>query len=78
MLLDYEQRLQQDEKRQYLQSIDRATDRLTELVDHLLDMSRLEAGLLKLQKAPASITNLLKEVVAQAKFRYPAHQIKLD
>lgn len=78
MLLDYEQRLQKDEKRQYLQSINRATDRLTELVDHLLDMSLLEAGLLKLQKAPANITNLLKEAVAQARFRYPAHQIKLN
>ena len=31
-----------------------------------------------MQKAPANITNLLKEAVSQAMFRYPAHQIKLN
>lgn len=75
MLLDYDRRLGQDEKEQYLESIDRATDRLTELVDHLLDMSLLEAGLLKLDKKPTSISKLIHEVVAEAKLRAPNHEI---
>jgi len=77
MLLDYDKRLTQEEKNEHLRSIDRATDRLTELVDHLLDMSRLEAGLLKLDKQPTVISKLMKETVAEAKVRTPSHEIVL-
>jgi len=77
MLLDYDQRLDSDEKRQYLESIDRATIRLTGLVDNLLDMSRLEAGLLKLERKPTSISKLLKEAVEDAQLRAPKHRIVL-
>lgn len=75
MLLDYDRRLRPGEKGQYLESIDRATDRLTELVDCLLDMSRLEAGLLRLDKQPTSIAKLLEETVAEAKLRAPSHEV---
>ncbi len=78
MLLDYNRRLKKDEKRQYLQSVDSATDRLTELIDHLLDMSRLDAGLLKLEKAPAKIASLLEKTVAEGQLRHPRHTIVLD
>ncbi|MFC1916963.1 ATP-binding protein, partial [Chloroflexota bacterium] len=78
MLMDYDCRLRQDEKRLYLQSIDRATDRLTELVESLLDMSQLEAGLMKLNKQPTSISNLIQETVAEAKLRAPRHEIVLN
>ena len=77
MLLDYDQRLGPEEKRECLQSIDRATDRLTELVDRLLDVSRLEAGLLRLNKRPASISKLMEESVAEAKLRAPSNKIAL-
>jgi len=75
MLVDYARRLRTAEKKDYLQSIDKATDRLTELVDRLLDMSRLEAGLLKLDKQTASISKLIQEAVAEAKIRAPRHKI---
>lgn len=78
MLVDYNRRLRSEEKKEYLQSIDRATDRLTELIDHLLDMSRLEAGLLKLDKQPTNISQLIQEVVAEAKLRAPRHTIETD
>lgn len=78
MLADYNRRLRSEEKKEYLQSIDRATDRLTELIDHLLDMSRLEAGLLKLDKQPTDISQLIQEVVAEAKLRAPRHTIETD
>jgi len=78
MLLDYDRRLRQDEKGQYLESIDRAADRLTELVDGLLDMSRLEAGLMKLDKQPTGISKLIKEAVAEAKLRALSHEIVTD
>ncbi len=78
MLLDYDRRLRCEEKQEHLQSIDRATDRLTELVDHLLDMSQLNAGLLKLEKQPISISKLIREAVAEAKLTAPRHQIVLN
>jgi K+-sensing histidine kinase KdpD len=78
MLLDYDRRLKHSEKQEYLSAIDRATDRLTELVDNLLDMSRLEAGLLKLEKAPISISKLLRETVTEARVWAPDHRIVLE
>ena len=77
MLVDYDSRLKSVEKRGCLQSIDRATDRLTELVDHLLDMSRLEAGLLRLDKQPTAISKLVEQTVAEAKLRTPSREIVL-
>ena len=78
LLLDYDERLVNEEKREYLESIDRATNRLTELVDHILDMSRLESGLLQLERAPTSIAKLAREAVAEARVRAPDHKIRLN
>ncbi len=75
MLLDYNRRLGHEEKSDCLQSIDRATDRLTELVDHLLDMSRLDAGLLKIERVPTNISKLIKEAVAEAQLRASRHNM---
>jgi len=78
MLLDYDTRLEHDEKLEHLESIDKATDRMTDLIDNLLDISRLEAGLLKLEKTPTSILKLLQEIVADAQVRAPDHRIALE
>jgi len=78
MLVDYDPRLEPEEKRGYLVSIDRATDRLTELVDHLLDMSRLEAGLLKLDKVPTGVSKLIERAVEETQFRAPVRKIVLN
>ncbi len=75
MLLDYDQRLDREEKREHLQSIDKATDRLSDLIDHLLDMSQLEAGLLSLEKTPISVSQLIQEAVDEAKLRASRHLI---
>ncbi len=78
MLLDYDQRLDHQEKGEHLRSIDKATDRLTELVDHLLDMSRLEAGLLKLDRKPTSVLKVIEEAVTEAQLRAHRHRIVLQ
>ncbi len=75
MILDYYERLGTEETREYLRSIDASTDRLTKLVDNLLDTSRMEAGLLKLEKAPASVTRLIQAVAAEASARSGQHHI---
>jgi len=78
MILDYYKKLSDEEKKEHLQSIDRATDRLARQVDRLLDMSRLDAGLLKLDKASTSISTLIKEAVVEGQLRAPQYKIMAD
>jgi PAS domain S-box-containing protein len=78
MLLDYERRLKRLEKRGYLQTIDKNTNRLAELIEQLLEMSRLEAGMLKINKKPATINKLCWEAIAEARVRSPNHRFTLD
>jgi len=78
MLLDYGRRLSPEEKDGHLGSIDKAADRLTDLVDHLLDMSRLDAGLLRLEEVPTSISKVIKEAVAEAQLRTSGRKIALQ
>jgi len=44
MIIDYYNRLGDDEKKEYLKAIDRSTVRLTKMIDNLLDMSRTGSG----------------------------------
>jgi len=78
MLLDYDRRLKRDEKREFLETIDKNTDRLVELIEQLLDMSRLNTGILTIDKAPATINKMCREVIAEAQVRSPAHRIILE
>lgn len=78
MMLDYEKQLNIDEKRKYLITIDVATDRLLELIDQLLDMSRLDTGMLVLDKETLNISELFKDIIAEAQVRIKTHHIVLD
>jgi PAS domain S-box-containing protein len=69
MILDYFSKLTSDETREYLKSIDNSTDRLSKLVDNLLETSRLEAGLLHLEKAPVNLMQFIQGVAAEASIR---------
>jgi len=75
MILDYHSRLGSDETMDYLKSIDNSADRLTKLVDNLLDTSRMEAGLLNLEKSPSNISQLIQRVAAEASIRAGHHKI---
>jgi len=75
MILDYYTRLSSDEIKDYLASIDNSTDRLAKLVDNLLDTSRMEAGLLKLERSATDINLLIKKVATEANVRANHHQI---
>lgn len=61
LLLDYDARIKKDEKREYLEEIDRATDRLAHLLESILDVSRLDAGMVKLDREECSIEAILSE-----------------
>jgi signal transduction histidine kinase len=60
-----------DQQRHFLETSDRAIDRLTLLVSDLLDISRIEAGQIKMQLRPIS----LKEVVQRLAVNF-APQLK--
>jgi PAS domain S-box-containing protein len=69
MILDYFSKLNSKETKEYLKSIDSSTDRLSKLVDNLLDTSRLEAGLLNLEKSTVNLSQLIEGVVTEASIR---------
>ncbi len=77
MILDYFSKLGSDEIKDYLKSIDNSTDRLAKLVDNLLDTSRMESGLLKLEKGSTSISKLVRQVAAEACVRANQYNIVL-
>jgi PAS domain S-box-containing protein len=78
MLIDYEKRLNAKEKREYLETIDKNTDRMVELIEQLLEMSRLGSGLLSIKKSPTDIIILCRSVVTEARVRAPEHKFTLD
>jgi two-component system sensor histidine kinase KdpD len=53
----------EEERRSFAQAIESEADRLNRLVGNLLDMSRIEEGVLKLEKDHYSITELLQIVL---------------
>ena len=55
------------DERQFLEAISSESDRLAQLVSNLLDLSRIEAGLLSLRRMPCD----LEELVDRARRRLP-------
>ncbi len=78
MLVDYGENLEDDEKARSLTSIDKATDRLVSLVDQLLEMSRMEAGMLKLEKDLVDPAELIEQTLVDARLRSPDHRLEAD
>ncbi|MGD0779677.1 MAG: ATP-binding protein [Dehalococcoidales bacterium] len=77
LLLMYNRRLASEQKRESLEAIDRSTDRLTELIEHLLDMSRLDAGLFRLNLEAVKPSDIFSVAVSEAKLRSPKYKFKV-
>jgi signal transduction histidine kinase len=65
-------------RREFLTVIDDETDRLTELVTNLLDMSRIEAGTLRVDPHPTDLNRLLAACGARLRAREPGRELGLD
>ncbi len=61
----------------FIQTIDQETDRLTRLVSDLLDMSRLEAGVLSLEKDDYQISEILDSVSKMLTNLTEHHQLQV-
>jgi K+-sensing histidine kinase KdpD len=63
-------------QREFLDIINEETDRLTELVDNLLDSSRLQSGTLDIEFRSVDLAALIEENLARLRLRYPELEIR--
>jgi signal transduction histidine kinase len=65
-------------RREFLTIIDEEADRLHELIDDLLDSSRLKAGTMFMQIQPVRLDVLLREIVVRSTTRYASLAVQLS
>jgi signal transduction histidine kinase len=63
-------------RREFLAIIDEESDRLAELIGNLLDMSRIEAGTLRVEPEPTDLSPLILETAAEFQMMAHEHQIE--
>ncbi len=68
----------EDAQREFLEIIDRESNRLTELIEDLLDTSRIEAGALSIEKERTDIGRLLQEAIEMIRLHAGKHSFVLD
>jgi PAS domain S-box-containing protein len=55
----------EESRREFLSIIDQESDRLSELIGNLLDMSRIEAGTLRMEPEPTDLRSIVQETIAE-------------
>lgn len=77
-LLRQDVRWDETTQRDFLRIIEEEADRLTEIIDNLLDMSQIEAGALRVEKEPMQLRTLIRDVVDAVRMRTEAHWFVVD
>jgi two-component system sensor histidine kinase KdpD len=77
-LLSHGSKLGRGEQREFLEIIDSEADRLRELIENLLHLSRLEAGVLRIDKEPVRLAATTRDVVRKVQLASPSHQLELE
>jgi len=77
-LLTHEHKLKRDERREFLEIIDSEADRLRELIENLLDMSRLEAGVLRMDRSPVHLDRVAQDVARSVQLAAPQHEVVVE
>lgn len=62
-LLRHEQRISRKERREFLVAISESSDRLANVIDHLLELSELEAGTISIEQNEVHLLHLLREAI---------------
>src|SRR5206468_12899385 len=73
-LLTHGSKLKKDEQREFLEIIDSEADRLRELIENLLDLSRLEAGVLRIDREPVRLAGVARDVTRKVQLATPRHE----
>jgi K+-sensing histidine kinase KdpD len=66
-----------EEQRDFVQTIQQEANRLQELIDHLLDLSRLEAGMLPIAMEPHSLQEIIADALPQFQVMTQKHVLSL-
>jgi signal transduction histidine kinase len=77
-LLTHGNKLRKDEQREFLEIIDSEADRLRELIENLLDLSRLEAGVLRIDRQPVRLGRVAQDVTRKVQLASGNHELSLD
>ncbi|HEC23117.1 MAG TPA: GAF domain-containing protein [Chloroflexi bacterium] len=77
LLIEHHQHISGEALIQYLKDIEEETDKLTELISSLLEMSRIEAGVLQIQPQPIDLADVLRSSVNAAQLRLGDHIVHL-
>jgi signal transduction histidine kinase len=67
-----------DEQRDYMSLMSRNINRLTELITNLLDLSKLQAGKLKLEIAACSVQTIVQETITVHKTLFGDRQVTIN
>lgn len=65
-------------QKEFLRIIDDEADRLRDLIDNLLDSSRLETGTLSMTLDPVRIEQVIRDVTSRTRSMYPDIQLKVE
>jgi signal transduction histidine kinase len=65
-------------RQEFLKIIDEEADHLRELIDNLLDSSRLESGTLSMTLEPVRLSGLLRDTANRAQGLYPEMRLGID
>ena len=77
-LMEHGAVLSPEESREFLEIIDSESDRLDELIRNLLDMSRLEAGVLRIDREPTDLSEVARACMRRVQRHTERHQLLLD
>ena len=64
-------------QRDFITTIDEEADKLTEMIEQLLDLSRLDAGLLRVQPAPCALSDIVLATMSQLQAMTSNHTLNM-
>ncbi len=77
-LLDYADQMTRMEQAEALHIVDKEAARLDELISHLLDMSRIESGTLRVEPVATDLRPILEEAIELVAAQEPEHTVVAD
>jgi K+-sensing histidine kinase KdpD len=67
-----------DQSISFIKKAEEFSDKLGKLIFNLLDISKIQAGKLTIEKQPVNISNMLREIVQSSQVLYPSHTLYLN
>jgi two-component system sensor histidine kinase KdpD len=78
MLADHYRHVARGTLLEFLLDIEEETDKLTELISNLLEMSRIEAGVLQIRSQAIDLVEVVRSTIEAAQARVPGHPLRLE